>query len=463
MRASLMLSAAAVFGGALAEFNLSVISEFPSCAFKCATVILPTCTNLTEIPDCLCRSHKLQYDISTCVIGSCNVTQQYASLTILQEGICKGIPAPSREAEIRRAVIILAAFTYPVVILRFISRILIARKIWWDDWLILACVVFMIPFTVLPLYPSIGLGLGKHFYKVPPANIIVLLKLFYAVQIFYVILQTLAKVSILLLYLRIFPSQRFRLILKLAMAFMISHGLAFLFVVAFQCLPVRSIWDRELTNHCVDLQALIYAGAGLSIFEDVAIMILPIFELKGLNLSRRKRVALGLMFALGSFACVTSIIRIKYVTSYGNTIDETWNYVDVIIWSSIETFTAVICACLMCIRPLIKKYIPSAFPSTSNHSNKSWGQKVASGGEHSRQLSRGIELSTGDRSHEEAQTSQIGGHITVTTESRVSFETKRESGHLQQHCDMDDRYLQRQIRDMDDNETLSSEAQLAKN
>ncbi|KAG4441856.1 hypothetical protein IFR05_002657 [Cadophora sp. M221] len=453
MRTSLLLPVVALFGGVLAQFDYALLTKFPSCAIQCAsTVILPAC-NLTDLPNCLCKSDDLQYNISTCVIGACNVTEQYASLTILQESVCKGVPVPSRQWEVSRAVIILAAFTYPVIILRFISRMVIARKVWWDDWTILACVVFMIPMTVLALYPASGLGLGKHFYNVPPANIIALLKIFYAVQLFYVFLQTLAKLSILLLYLRIFPSKQFRRILIIAMVFMVCHGTGFFFVVAFQCLPVRSIWDRQIVGECVNPQALIYAGAGFSIFEDFAIMLLPIFELKGLNLSRRKRIALGFMFALGSFACVTSIIRIKFVTSYGNTIDETWNYVDVVIWSSIETYTAVICACLMCIRPLIMKYIPGVFPATvnsRNNTNKSWGQKIGSRGQGSRQFGGGIELSGEDRPKSNQVSQTARSQITVTTESRVSFEMKRASDYVQQN------------RDMDDNETLSSEARLTK-
>lgn len=124
--------------------------------------------------------------------------------------------------------------------------------------------------------------------------------MFYTTQLFYVVIQTLAKMSILLLYLRIFPSPRFRIILTISMTLMVCHGLAFFFAVTFQCIPVRSIWDREIPGRCVNLQALIYTGAGFSIFEDFAIMFLPVWELKGLNLSRRKRIALGFMFALGS-------------------------------------------------------------------------------------------------------------------------------------------------------------------
>ena len=57
--------------------------------------------------------------------------------------------------------------------------------------------------------------------------------------------------------------------------------------------------------------------------------------------------------------------------------------VDVIIWSVLETFTAVICACLMCLRPLLVRCLPSLFPvsktSESRHTpNPSWAQVMSS-------------------------------------------------------------------------------------
>lgn len=133
----------------------------------------------------------------------------------------------------------------------------------------------------------------------------------------------------------------------------------------------------------------------------------------------------------------------------------TGQYVDVVIWSSIETYTAVICACLMCVRPLITKFIPSAFPSTNNscnntsNGNRSLVKNIGSGGQNSPQNGRGIEMSGEDKSRSN-QVSQARSQITVTTENRISFETKRASEYLQMN------------RDMDDNETLSSEARLTK-
>jgi hypothetical protein len=55
------------------------------------------------------------------------------SLTVLQN-VCNGVPQPSRSEEIIRDVAIIAAATFPVILLRFISRSLVANKVGWDDW-----------------------------------------------------------------------------------------------------------------------------------------------------------------------------------------------------------------------------------------------------------------------------------------------------------------------------------------
>jgi hypothetical protein len=60
--------------------------------------------------------------------------------SVAQTQICKGVPAPSRSAQIIRIVIIASAITLPILVLRVFSRIMIT-DIWWDDWIILAATV----------------------------------------------------------------------------------------------------------------------------------------------------------------------------------------------------------------------------------------------------------------------------------------------------------------------------------
>ena len=143
-------------------------------------------------------------------------------------------------------------------------------------------------------------GFGKHAWDVPPGGVNTILELYYIAQILYVLVQTLAKISILLLFLRIFPGERFRLVTKIALVWMICHTISFFMAVTLQCLPVRAAWDLSQKGKCISSSAVVAAGAGISIFEDVVIVLLPIPELKKLNLSLRKRLAVMCMLALGS-------------------------------------------------------------------------------------------------------------------------------------------------------------------
>lgn len=47
--------------------------------------------------------------------------------------------------------------------------------------------------------------------------------------------------------------------------------------------------------------------------------------------------------------------------------------VDVTIWSIIEVYSAVICVCLISIRPLLVKYFPKLFPVTVPSRTPDWG------------------------------------------------------------------------------------------
>jgi hypothetical protein len=84
------------------------------------------------------------------------------------------------------------------------------------------------------------------------------------------------------------------------MVVIVCHTIAFTIGVAMQCLPLDSLWDLTIHAKCNDIRVFTIWGAALSIFYDVVIMLLPIIELKGLNLTLRKRIALCFMFALGS-------------------------------------------------------------------------------------------------------------------------------------------------------------------
>ncbi|RFU33030.1 hypothetical protein B7463_g3308, partial [Scytalidium lignicola] len=372
---------------AVAQANLSqILAQIPSCTLNCGLKLLDPvkCTfdNLPVLANCLCTNQTIQRELAVCALSSCNTTEQAVSTSILQKEVCVGFPIQSRSAELIRDVIIIAAITFPAVVLRFLARRLVVSKLWWDDWAIALAALIMIPMTVIPIYNATR-GFGKHFWDVPAENLSGLRKLYYISQILYAIVQALAKFSILFLYLRIFTHKSFRTFTKFTIVWMTCHTIAFTLAVSFQCIPVNSVWDVTIPGRCINSQAFVYAVAGFAIFEDIVIILMPIYELKDLNLDLRKKVALMLIFVLGSFACITSMIRLKYIISYGTSLDQTYDNVDVIIWSVLESFMAIICASIMCLRPLLVRILPSMFqPSKASNGNHAptprWSQKISS-------------------------------------------------------------------------------------
>jgi hypothetical protein len=143
-------------------------------------------------------------------------------------------------------------------------------------------------------------GFGKHAWDVPPENDTILRQLYYVSGLFYVIAENISKISILLTYLRIFPSDSFRLVTKVALVLIPLRTLAFFIADALQCIPINSIWDLNLQAKCISSTGLILSGAAFNIVDDVVLILMPIPELRSLNLSIKKRAALIFMFAVGS-------------------------------------------------------------------------------------------------------------------------------------------------------------------
>ncbi|WQF86882.1 Putative extracellular membrane protein, CFEM [Colletotrichum destructivum] len=353
--------AAAVEAQGVAE----LLSQIPSCALPCLTQGLAdgncSLTSVVTAADCLCLNIPLQSDLSTCVQLNCHFEDQ-ARAASLETSLCAAYPKESRSHEVKTIAIALSVITFPVVALRCISRWMITRRLWWDDWTAVFATVLLAGLAGIEI-ASADLGFGTHYWNVELAAGTKLIQLFYVVQQLYILIQVFAKISILLFFSRIFPARWFQLTVRCFIAFLLIHGLVFLLVIVFQCTPISSTWDRSNPDRkCLNVTAIGYAGAVLSIVEDLVILVLPIPELVKLQLNIRKKIALGFMFSLGSFACITTMVRLKYLVMFSSTFDTTWDNVDIVIWSIVEEFCAILCASLPALRPLLQK-VPQLFTS----------------------------------------------------------------------------------------------------
>ncbi|KAI8299648.1 Satratoxin biosynthesis SC1 cluster protein 4 [Colletotrichum sp. SAR11_59] len=289
---------------------------------------------------CVCTNTTLLEGLSGCVQTSCEWRDQL-KLSYMTDDLCRPYPHASRDLEIKLVVAVLAVLTFPVVILRLVSRRSIAGKLELDDWTTLVTAIVLAA-TMGCVIASAKLGFGLHYWNVNPANAQRIIQLYYAVQMLYIIVLILAKISIVALFARVFPSRKFQLVNRLVFVFLVGHGLIFTFVIMFECTPIAGIWDRTLIRKCVDLNAVALASAILSIVEDIVILAMPIQQLSQLQLGSKKKLAVIFMFSLGSFACITSIVRLRWLVLFADSYDTTWDNVDFVTWSITEISVALI-------------------------------------------------------------------------------------------------------------------------
>lgn len=186
-------------------------------------------------------------------------------------------------------------------------------------------------------------------------------------ETFYLICLCLTKVSVLCFYLRIFPHQRFRWAAHTTMAFVVAPTLILVLMQVFQCVPIRYVWegwmDSAQEHRCVDMNTLAYTAASFSIAQDLVILVLPLPLLVNLNTATRSKVGIIIMFSMGVFVLVTSCVRLRYMVTFGQSSNPSWDFANPLIWSGLEVAVSIIVACLPSLRVLFISLMPGLFSS----------------------------------------------------------------------------------------------------
>ncbi|GJC80683.1 satratoxin biosynthesis SC1 cluster protein 4 [Colletotrichum liriopes] len=251
--------------------------------------------------------------------------------------------------------------------LRFWARWAVGFKYGLDDW-----------FMVAGLVVTFMAGAINY------ANMQVqFLKLLLAFECIYVTAVMFVKVSLLLMYCRIFPSRNFKFAAMTLGGVTIAWWIAIVFVCIFQCTPVAKAYMPFIDGTCIDLKASFIGNAIPNILTDVAILCLPIGQVWKLQVTLAQRLSLCFMFLLGGFVLFASIYRFTTIMQF-QIADTTWTLATACTWCVVECACGVISACLPTLRPLMMK-ISSQFGSIATKYNLSGGQ---SGG-HSKPASRG--------------------------------------------------------------------------
>ncbi|PVH95712.1 hypothetical protein DM02DRAFT_659872 [Periconia macrospinosa] len=230
--------------------------------------------------------------------------------------------------------------------------------------------VFATGFSVCQ-YAQVYLGFGHHLayiFRHIPTHLIISQQWGFASAIMLPFALSLPKLSICLTYLRLFQSDVWgRRLIKFLILVVCVPVLPFFIHGLLQCKPISAFWNegRPVEKCGEDISGLWVAGA-MSIFVDVALVVIVLPQVLRLHLPTRQRWSLILIVAMGLLAGGAGLVRIIRVgtTLKKEDFDPSWDMYDLSIWSAMEIYVSLICASAPGMKPLVTKVLPKFLGSS---------------------------------------------------------------------------------------------------
>ncbi|USW55626.1 hypothetical protein Slin15195_G089450 [Septoria linicola] len=219
---------------------------------------------------------------------------------------------------------------------------------WWDDWVILFVWVASIQMVVVLALKSRDDSPWDSWALTPEQRKRTLLWL-YSSEPFYFIGTFGAKISMVLLYLRVLDGNPiFRRICWTTIA------LNAMGVVGFTIGSMISLWpyhyykgDSAIPRDKllgINFQISVFAISACNILFDIVVLLLPIgmlIKLRGI--SRRWKIWISVVFLTGFIATASSIVRMVYIFPLRNSTNITYDVGWFGLWCEIEVHLSTIC------------------------------------------------------------------------------------------------------------------------
>ncbi|PYI34862.1 ribosomal protein L36e [Aspergillus indologenus CBS 114.80] len=256
--------------------------------------------------------------------------------------------------------------------MRLYSKISITRAPGWEDLTCFLAWLGLIGYAAITLETDRH-GNGIHQWAVAASDLREFSKLANASQVLYGPLIYITKLSILLLYLRLFaPSTRntpFWLIQTLIWMNFLFY-FADTIVKICECKPRSKIWDQDIPGQCININIPILVTSIVNVVSDFLMLLLPIVCVWRLQMTWWKKMGLSAVFAAGIFACICSVMRLVVSVRNRTTRDRTHDWFPEFLWTTAEITSGIVASCL------------PALPSFFRHSSqkaKAWVSSIGTG------------------------------------------------------------------------------------
>ncbi|MCJ1263640.1 hypothetical protein MMC22_003510 [Lobaria immixta] len=258
--------------------------------------------------------------------------------------------------------------------IRLYTKVCLIKSHGWDDYTSFIAWLGLIAYSALKV-KSKESGSGVHQWDLPVQRLKGWALWTNITAMVYEPTISITKLSILLMYLRIFmPNRSIRTrtyyLTQFIIWFNVLFYLAILIVTGCQCVPRRKIWNPWVPGKCVNPHALLAVTAVINLLLDFSILLLPIQSIWHLQLSPKRKLAISSVFATGLVGYVASIMRVVVSVKTYHSQDFTYTLSFTGHWSYAEVVIGIVCGCAPVLPKFFRHVIPRFTQTLSCHRSK---------------------------------------------------------------------------------------------
>ncbi|APA08412.1 hypothetical protein sscle_03g031820 [Sclerotinia sclerotiorum 1980 UF-70] len=282
--------------------------------------------------------------------------------------------SPSQAGVYTVSAILICASAFAVA-LRFRARLLKHVSFESDDYLAAFSMLFVWALAIVLIIGAARGSLGTHTKLNPQTGGVIptwheidTSKLAGISQLLIIPALGALKLSVVMLYRRIFVGKTFNTISIIVCIVIVAWTISFFFATVFECgRDLGLLWHslKTFKMDCGKYKYIQLGHAASDVATDLIVLALPLPVIWNLHMTKERKIGLSLIFLLGLLSTAAGTARLVivaediYETTTGSR-DVRGVETNAMVWSYVEVGVGVVAACLPTLRPIFGSRTPES-------------------------------------------------------------------------------------------------------
>ncbi|KAI0402418.1 hypothetical protein F4802DRAFT_368299 [Xylaria palmicola] len=257
---------------------------------------------------------------------------------------------PNQNALAIAVVTICTSIASILFLTRVYSRIFCSLRPKLEDYLCLTSFLAYIACVYSISLMIRDVGFFIHQWDLHTRDVVVFIYNVYTFLTAYAVMMFFAKTAILLEWIRIFVADRQRNAFFYAACVLIGLNMgmyaAGAIATGLACIPREKLWHPWIEGKCIDRFVLDSFTAFVNLAIDLGILLLPQKVIWKLQMSRKRKIGLSILFSVGIIACASAAGRAYYTVTLDFGGDVTYEASPAFLFGHAEMTTVLMVFCI---------------------------------------------------------------------------------------------------------------------